>query len=154
RHRSAAVAGRRARSQGHLVDALERVAARAVGARARRARRPRRRHSPTAGRRPRPLRAPGLRLMSAPAPVELVAIDGLTLRVSSQARGRPLIFLNGIGASLELFAPFRARLEDVETVAVDLPGTGGSDTGCLPRRLGGLALLLGRLLAVLGYGEI
>jgi poly(3-hydroxyoctanoate) depolymerase len=90
----------------------------------------------------------------AAASVEHVEIDGLTLRVSIAGRGRPLLLLNGIGASLELFAPFRARLEDVETVAVDLPGTGGSDTACLPRRLGGLAHLLGRLLAVLGYHEI
>ena len=87
-------------------------------------------------------------------PVEFVEIDGLRLRVSIQGRGRPLLLLNGIGASLELFAPFRSRLHGVETIAVDLPGTGGSDTSAWPRRLGGLARLLRRLLDVLGFGEV
>jgi len=88
------------------------------------------------------------------APVEHVEVDGLRLRVSIEGRGRPLLLLNGIGACLELFAPFRARLHGVETVAVDLPGTGGSDTFLLPRRLGGLARLIQRLLDLLGYREI
>jgi poly(3-hydroxyalkanoate) depolymerase len=94
--------------------------------------------------------------MTTMLPIEYVEVHGLRLRVSIQGRGggRPLLLLNGIGASLELFAPFRARLHGVETVAVDLPGTGGSSTPLLPMRLGGLARLLGRLLDVLGYREI
>jgi poly(3-hydroxyalkanoate) depolymerase len=86
----------------------------------------------------------------------LVEVDGLTLRVSIDGRGgrRPLLLVNGIGASLELMAPFRSQLRDVETIAVDLPGTGGSDTTCWPRRLGGLARLLDRMLAVLGFGTV
>jgi len=87
-------------------------------------------------------------------PIEYVEVDGLRLRVSVQGHGRPLLLLNGIGASLELFQPFVARLRGVEAIAVDLPGTGGSATPRWPRRLGGLARLLVRLLDVLGYRDV
>jgi len=85
---------------------------------------------------------------------EFVEVDGLRLRVSIRGRGRPLLLLNGIGASLELFDPLRARLEGVESIAVDLPGTGGSATTVLPLRLGGIARLLARLLDVLGFPAV
>jgi len=88
--------------------------------------------------------------------VDYVEVDGVRLRVSIEGAGcgRPLLLLNGIGASLELFAPFRARLEGIETIAVDIPGTGGSAATVLPMRLCGLARLLDRLLNVLGYREV
>src|SRR5256885_472856 len=87
---------------------------------------------------------------------EFVEVDGVRLRVSIEGagRGRPLLLLNGIGAGLELFAPFRARLDGVETIAVDIPGTGGSPATVLPKRLGSLARLLVRLLDVLGFGAV
>jgi poly(3-hydroxyalkanoate) depolymerase len=88
--------------------------------------------------------------------VRYVEVDGVRLRVSIEGvgRGRPLLLLNGIGAGLELFAPFRAQLLGVETIAVDVPGTGGSAATVMPMRLSGLAHLLDRLLDVLGYGEV
>ncbi len=88
--------------------------------------------------------------------VDFVEVEGVRLRVSiaGAGRGRPLLLINGIGAGLELFAPFRARLEGVETIAVDVPGTGGSAATVLPKRLCGLARLLGRALDVLGYGAV
>jgi len=84
---------------------------------------------------------------------ELVVVDGLRLRVSVRGSGRPLLLFNGIGASLELFGPLRRELRHTETIAVDLPGTGGSETPLLPLTLPGLAHLSGRLLDVLGYSN-
>ncbi len=86
--------------------------------------------------------------------VDFVDVGGLRLRVSIRGRGRPLLLLNGIGGALELFEPFRARLDGVESIAVDVPGTGGSATTFWPMRLGGIARLLARLLDVLGYREV
>src|SRR5262249_29700655 len=87
---------------------------------------------------------------------DFVEVDGVRMRVSIEGagRGRPLLLLNGIGAGLELFAPSRAQLEAVETIAVDLPGTGGSPATVLPKRLCGLARLLVGLLDVLGYRSV
>jgi poly(3-hydroxyalkanoate) depolymerase len=85
---------------------------------------------------------------------ELVEVDGLRLRVSIRGQGPPLLLLNGIGAALELFEPFRARLAGVESIAVDLPGAGGSATPRWPLCLRRLANLLARLLDVLGYASV
>src|SRR5258706_9184798 len=66
-----------------------------------------------------------------PSP-EYISVDGVRLRVSIQGRGRPLLLLNGIGAAFELLAPFRQALRAVETIAIDMPGTGGSQAPRLP----------------------
>lgn len=87
-------------------------------------------------------------------PAAFVEVGGLRLRVSIRGHGRPLLLLNGIGAALELLDPFRARLDGVESIAVDLPGTGGSQTSLWPLRLRGLARLLDGLLDALGYREV
>lgn len=84
---------------------------------------------------------------------EFVVVDGLRLRVSIRGRGRPLLLLNGIGASLEIFDPLRRELRSTETIAVDMPGTGSSQTPRLPRPLCRLARLATRLLDVLGYPD-
>ena len=86
-----------------------------------------------------------------------VEVEGVRLRVSVEGRGdgrRPLLLVNGIGAGLDLFAPFRASLPGVETIAIDIPGTGGSPATRLPRRLCGLARLLVKALDVLGFGVV
>lgn len=84
---------------------------------------------------------------------EFVVVDGLRLRVSIRGSGRPLLLFNGLGASLEIFDPLRRELRETETIAVDMPGTGGSQTPLLPRPLCRLARLAGRLLDVLGYPQ-
>jgi poly(3-hydroxyalkanoate) depolymerase len=88
--------------------------------------------------------------------VEHIEVEGLRLRVSIRGRGgrRPLLLLNGIGAAFELFDPFRAELDGIESVAIDLPGTGGSETPLLPMRLGGLARIVGAALDALGFGAV
>jgi len=87
---------------------------------------------------------------------KFVEVDGIRLRVSVEGagRGRPLLLLNGIGAGLEMFAPFRSRLDGVQTIAVDIPGTGGSPATILPKRLGGLARMLVRVLDALAVRSV
>jgi poly(3-hydroxyalkanoate) depolymerase len=85
---------------------------------------------------------------------EFLQVRGIRLRVSIEGRGRPLLLLNGIGASLELLDPFRRGLADTTTIAVDMPGTGGSDTTLLPRPMCHLADLARALLDVLGYPAV
>lgn len=83
-----------------------------------------------------------------------IDVDGVRLRVSVRGRGRPLLLLNGIGAAFELLDPFRRALGETETVAIDMPGTGGSEAMHLPHRLSTFADLVAGALDVLGYPEI
>jgi poly(3-hydroxyoctanoate) depolymerase len=83
-----------------------------------------------------------------------VKVDGLRLRVSVRGSGPSLLLLNGIGASLELLEPFRRAIRGHETIAVDLPGVGQSDTALLPMRFRGYARLVARALGVLRYDRV
>ncbi len=85
---------------------------------------------------------------------ELVDVAGVPLRVCVRGRGRPLLLCNGIGASLELLEPLRRALPATETIAVDMPGTGGSPPTALPRCFSGLSRLVASLLDVLGYRRV
>ncbi len=67
----------------------------------------------------------------------------------------PLLLLNGIGANLELLQPFADRLDPrIETIRVDLPGTGQSPAPSIPYRPSTLARLLARLLDKLAYSAV
>jgi poly(3-hydroxyalkanoate) depolymerase len=67
----------------------------------------------------------------------------------------PLLLMNGIGANLELLQPFVDALDPaLEVIRFDAPGVGGSPTPALPYRLSGLAFLVGRMLAALGYQRV
>lgn len=67
--------------------------------------------------------------------------------------GRPLLLVNGIGASVAMWEPFRSRLER-ETIAFDAPGTGRSSGSFVPRTMRGLGRFTERLLDELGYDEV
>jgi poly(3-hydroxyoctanoate) depolymerase len=88
------------------------------------------------------------------ASTEFIDVGGTRLRVSVQGRGRPLLLLNGIGAAFELLAPFRQALQATETIAIDMPGTGGSRAMRLPHPLRTFAGLADHALDLLGYGEV
>ncbi len=75
------------------------------------------------------------------------------------ASGPPLLLINGIGANLEVFAPFIDALDKVEgkkigTLRFDLPGIGGSPPTLFPLRFRGLARLVAHLLDALGYQQV
>ena len=86
--------------------------------------------------------------------IQLVDVDGQRLRVGirrGSAETPPLLMFNGVGANLELVAPFIAAMPGVEIVIFDIPGVGGSPTPFLPYRFSSLARLADKLLAKLGY---
>ena len=67
----------------------------------------------------------------------------------------PLLIFNGIGANLELLFPFIEALDpDLEVIAFDAPGVGGSSTPARPHRFSGLAKLTTRMLDCLDYGQV
>lgn len=86
-----------------------------------------------------------------------VTVAGHRLRVDVQpgeARRRPLVLVNGIGASLELLDPLVDALSPGRPVVrFDVPGIGGSPLPWVPLTMSGLAGLLAALLDHLGYGR-
>ncbi len=85
-----------------------------------------------------------------------VEVDGVRLRVGLRGTGRPLLLLMGIGANLEMWAPFEDVMNGkvVRTITVDAPGIGESSGYALPRRMGGLARTMERMLDALGYDQV
>lgn len=92
---------------------------------------------------------------AAPAPLAFDAGDGVRLHVERGGRGPTLLLLHGFTGSVESWAPLRAALSAMTTVAVDLPGHGHSSTPADPARLAlpRLADDLARLLDALGVGR-
>jgi poly(3-hydroxyalkanoate) depolymerase len=67
---------------------------------------------------------------------------------------RPLVLVNGIGASLEFLDPLVAALDPQRPVVrFDVPGIGGSPAPWVPLPMCGLAFLLAGLLDELGYAR-
>ena len=65
----------------------------------------------------------------------------------------PLLFLNGLGANIELAAPFVDALAAPTIVTFDVPGVGGSPTPPSPYRPSTIARLAVALLDRLGHDE-
>jgi poly(3-hydroxyalkanoate) depolymerase len=89
--------------------------------------------------------------------IALCDVGGQTLRVGIRRGDRarpPLLLFNGIGASIELAAPFIDALPDTEAIVFDVPGVGGSPAPRLPYRPSTLARLTARLLDQLGYRQV
>ena len=89
--------------------------------------------------------------------IGLHEVDGQTLRVGIRhgAKARPpLLLFNGIGASIELVAPFLAALDGPEAIVFDVPGVGGSPAPRLPYRPWTIARLTAQLLDQLGYEKV
>lgn len=85
-------------------------------------------------------------------------VGGQVLRVGirkGSGTRPPLLMFNGIGANLELAAPFFEALGETEAVIFDVPGIGGSPAPLLPYRPSTLVRLAHDLMRQLGYdGEI
>ena len=100
--------------------------------------------------------------------VRSVSVGGRQLRVAvrpgrrgvnltgSTARAPrvPLLLINGIGASLDLFEPFVRQLDPaVDVIRFDPPGVGGSAPATKPYRFTGLCALIANMLTELGYDD-
>ncbi len=75
-----------------------------------------------------------------------IPIDGQRLRVQISGQGPPLLLINGIGASVEMWRPLIDAMPQRQLVAFDLPGCGRSPAPTLPPRMRGLAALVAKLL--------
>ena len=81
---------------------------------------------------------------------EFVRAGGLRLRVGRHGAGRPLLLITGIGANLDMWAPFARLVGDRELIAFDPPGAGLSQRPRRPARMRGLAGVVRELLDALG----
>ncbi len=101
--------------------------------------------------------APVKKLSNRPMIIRQIEVFGVNIRVAiwpGKNTQPPLLLFNGIGASLELLAPFADALHDVETIAFDVPGVGESEPAPVPYRLWMLSMLASRLLNTLNYGQV
>ena len=87
-----------------------------------------------------------------------INVKGQSLRVAirpGKGTGTPLLLMNGIGISLEVFQPFIDELTaDIEIIRFDVPGTGGSPTPTMPYRFTTLCWLVAQMLDQLGYQQV
>lgn len=74
--------------------------------------------------------------------------------VEQRGAGRPLLLVNGIGATGDLFRPFRQHFTDRETIAFDAPGVGGSPTPLYPPTMRQLAGTVAGLVDELGHDQV
>ncbi len=91
--------------------------------------------------------------------VRFVDADGIRLRAAvadGDGSGPPLLLITGLGAGLDLAAPFERELNGrgLRTVCYDAPGVGESTPYVWPRRMGGVARTAERLLDALGIGTV
>jgi poly(3-hydroxyoctanoate) depolymerase len=100
--------------------------------------------------------------MSEPDPstrTRRVRVGSLRLRYSDSGadRGkheRPLLLVNGLGANIEMWAPFRRSLGGRRTIAFDAPGSGESSTPLRPLSVRELGRLTLEFLDALGLPEV
>ncbi|MFN9848394.1 MAG: alpha/beta fold hydrolase [Alphaproteobacteria bacterium] len=91
--------------------------------------------------------------------MEIMKIAGRSLRVAvweattakGKAKGRPILFFNGIGANIEIMASLAEWMPDQDIITFDMPGVGGSPSPRFPYRPWTMALRTTRLLDMLGY---
>ena len=89
--------------------------------------------------------------------INLHDIEGQTLRVGVRRGDNvrpPLLIFNGIGANIELAAPFLDALDGPEAIVFDVPGVGGSPSPLLPYRPSTLARMSTQLLDKLGHEQV
>ncbi|WP_054313231.1 poly(3-hydroxyalkanoate) depolymerase [Mesorhizobium sp. 1M-11] len=89
--------------------------------------------------------------------IKMFDVDGQLLRVGirhGSSSRPPLMMFNGIGANLELAAPFMAALADTTGIIFDVPGVGGSPNPIFPYRPSTLARLGKRLGEILGHDRL
>lgn len=83
-----------------------------------------------------------------------VVVQGAKLRIATHGDGPPLLLLNGIGGSLDMWEPVASALSGRRLVMMDMPGSGGSPALRRPRHMSGYASLVVGLLDALGLDEV
>lgn len=78
----------------------------------------------------------------------------LRITIEGRGTGRPLLLINGIGATGDLYRPFRQHFADRETIAFDAPGVGGSATPLYPPTMRQLAGTVAGLVDELGHEHV
>ena len=78
-----------------------------------------------------------------------VRAAGLRLHVGRHSSGRPLLLITGIGAHIDMWAPFARLAGERELIAFDAPGAGLSQRPRLPLRMSALAEVVRALLDAL-----
>ena len=93
-----------------------------------------------------------------PDDIQIINVKGQLLRVAirpGKGTGTPLLLMNGIGVSFEVFQPFINELTpNIEVIRFDVPGTGGSPMPAMPYRFSTLARMTTQLLDQLGYNQV
>jgi poly(3-hydroxyalkanoate) depolymerase len=90
------------------------------------------------------------------AVIRFVDVDGVRLRTSVRGAGPPLLLITGLGASLDLAAPFERELvkRGRQVVSFDAPGVGESTAYTRPRRMSGVVHTIEAVLDALGYDRV
>ena len=85
-----------------------------------------------------------------------VRVGGQRVRVTltGEGLGRPLLLINGLGATCDLFDDLRLHLPDREVIAFDAPGVGGSPAPRYPHRLRWYARVVAGLVGELGHRRV
>jgi pimeloyl-ACP methyl ester carboxylesterase len=88
--------------------------------------------------------------------IRFVDVDGVRLRTSVRGRGTPLLVITGIGASLDLAAPFDRELarRGIQVISFDAPGVGQSTVFTRPRRMLCIARTVAGMLRALDYSRV
>jgi poly(3-hydroxyalkanoate) depolymerase len=93
-----------------------------------------------------------------PDDIRIINVKGQLLRIAirpGKGTGTPLLLMNGIGVSFEVFQPFIDELTpDIEIIRFDVPGTGGSPRPAMPYRFSTLARMTAGMLDQLGYNQV
>jgi poly(3-hydroxyalkanoate) depolymerase len=93
-----------------------------------------------------------------PDEIHSIDVKGQRLRVAIRPGNGtrvPLLLMNGIGVSLEVFQPFIDELDPgIEVIRFDVPGTGGSPRSFLPFRFSSLSYLITQMLDQLGHKQV
>ena len=94
------------------------------------------------------------------ADVSMETIEGRTIRVARWKAKKgskdhvPLLFFNGVGANIELVAPFAKQLNGRDFIMFDMPGVGGSPDPVIPYNAFTMTKLAKELLVRFGYDVV
>lgn len=84
----------------------------------------------------------------------IVRVGGQRLRVSIRGEGRPVLLMNGLGASISLWGALHEDLSGLRVISFDAPGTGRSSTPSVPYTIAGLGDMTADLLDALAYDRV